>query len=299
MKKGVEEKDLLPLEDGAEGKVDDNHEKKEDIEKSKKDSVAGEKYESTIFVPSFSQYLLTEESEAEGSEEDGEDKDKSKDKDKGKEAAEEEKGTSEASAQGWYVQYKLTIPGQKEHALADAMKSLGKDIIKAVGVKFTSLFGGDSETHTIGGLMDDLDSVFGKLDAKEFESQFNQEMQKKMKQTSASAAVWDTATILKYLKKEVGSSKSKITPAKYALCVRVDKNDKSYKLFNEDAIANLVNAAITGAMRGVFKKAFYGVKSKDVILVNNYSDNKKAKDSDKFETRGKAAGAVADSMKIV
>lgn len=54
MKKGVEEKDLLPLEDGAEGKVDDNHEKKEDIEKSKKDSVAGEKYESTIFVPSFS-----------------------------------------------------------------------------------------------------------------------------------------------------------------------------------------------------------------------------------------------------
>lgn len=56
------------------------------------------------------------------------------------------------------------------------------------------------------------------------------------------------------------------------------KNDKSYDLFNEDTVANVVNAAIEGCgtARGLGKMARFGVKAKDVILVNNYQDNKKA-----------------------
>ena len=55
MKAKVTENVLKPLEDGAEGKVVDNHKKKDDIEKSKADKLAGQKYkESTIYVPSFS-----------------------------------------------------------------------------------------------------------------------------------------------------------------------------------------------------------------------------------------------------
>ena len=50
------------------------------------------------------------------------------------------------------------------------------------------------------------------------------------------------------------------------------KNDKSYDLFNEDMIANVINAAIEGCgtARGLGKMARFGVKAKDVILVNNY-----------------------------
>lgn len=54
-------------------------------------------------------------------------------------------------------------------------------------------------------------------------------------------------------------------------------------MFNEDTVANVVNAAIegSGAMRGLGKRARgFGVKAKDVILVNNYQDNKKAAGED-------------------
>ena len=168
------------------------------------------------------------------------------------------------------------------------MKKLGADLLKAVGIKFTSLFGGGGDKHTIGDLVDGLDAIFGKMDPGDFEKFFNEEMTKRMKGTKAEAKVWDTKTILKYLKKEVGKNKSKVAAAEYALCVKVDKNDKSYKLFNEDAIANITNASIKGVMRGIMKKIQYGVKAKDVILVNNYSDTKN--DDTAKE------GAVADSM---
>lgn len=298
LKDKVVENILKPLEDGAEGKVVDNHEKKEDIEKSKADSVAGEKYkESTIFVPSFSQYLLTEEGEDISSDEEKkEDKSVKAKNEKDAKPVKGDPGKGPNQAQGWYVEYKLTIPGQKEHPIADAMKSFAKDLLKAVGIKFTSLFGGaDGKVHTIGDLADGLDAIFGKMDASKFEAEFNAEMKKRMKQTSAQAQVWDTKTILKYLKNEVKHDKAKIAPVQYALCVRVDKNDKSYKLFNEDAVANITNAAIKGAMRGIMQKIRFGVKAKDVILVNNYKDNKKAKDNEKFDT-DKAEGAVADSI---
>jgi len=57
----------------------------------------------------------------------------------------------------------------------------------------------------------------------------------------------------------------------------------------------MANAAIKGAMRGIMKKIKYGVKAKDVILVNNYEDNKKDKEDNKYTDSDKAAGAVSDS----
>jgi len=89
------------------------------------------------------------------------------------------------------------------------MKKFGKDLLKAIGVKFTSLFGGaDGKVHTLGDLADGLDAIFGKMDATEFETEFNNEMKTRMKATDAQAKVWDTKTILKYLKKDVGKHKA-------------------------------------------------------------------------------------------
>ena len=310
LKAKVTEDVLKPLEDGAEGKVKDNHQKKDDIKKSKKDDLSGKKFRESIYVPSFSQYLLLEADPTKAGEDpegdDQEDVDAkndatdaaAEDADAGKVEQKDDKEKPEFSdgkAQGWYVNYRLTIPGQKEHPIADAMKKFVGDLVKAFGVQFGSIFSGDTSKHTIGGLVDDLDSIFGKMDATEFESEFNNEMKKRMKSTDAQAKVWDTKTILKFLKQDVGKHKAKLAPVQYALCVRVDKRDKSYKLFNEDAIANIANTAIKGALRGIAKKIKFGVKAKDVILVNNYADNKKDKEDNKYTD--KSDGAVADSQK--
>jgi hypothetical protein len=64
----------------------------------------------------------------------------------------------------------MIIPGQKEHPIADAMKKFAGDLFKAMGVQFTSLFGGDGEKHTIDGLVKDISELFGKMDPKEFVS---------------------------------------------------------------------------------------------------------------------------------
>jgi len=304
IKAKVKENVLKPLENGAEGKTEDNHEKKEDIEKSKKDSVAGEKYEkndetkkeSNIFVPSFDQYLLTEAGEDDSSKKEAEDKAK-KDKNATDEKKPEE-GQDASEAQGWYVEYKMTIPGQKEHSILDAMKKFAGDLLKNFGIKFTSLFGGGGDVHTVGDFVEGLEAIFGKMDANEFESAVNEEIKTRMKGTDAAAKVWDTPTILKHLKKEVSKHKQKIAAAKFALCVKVNKNDPSYKLFNEDAIANIVNKAISSStvMRGLGKRAMgLGIKGKEVILVNNYDDNKKNDKSSK-DLVDKAKGSVLDSI---
>lgn len=282
LKTSATEKDLKPLENGAEGQTKNTDNKKEDIEKSKGDKVAGEKYkENKIFIPSFSQYLLTEAGEEDKkSEED----DKKESDDKEQEELKKTDGVS--TAPGWYINYRLKIPGQKEHPIAQAMKQFAGDLIKNVGVKFTSLFGGgDGKTHTIGDLVDGLDAIFGKLDPDQFLTEFNNELKKKMKQTNATGQIFDTKTITKFLKQRVSKYKSQINAAEFALCVRVAKNDKSYKLFNEDTIANIVNTSIKGALRGIMKKIQFGVKAKDVILVNNYEDEKK----------DRTVGEVADS----
>ena len=69
-------------------------------------------------------------------------------------------------------------------------------------------------------------------------------------------------------------AKAKLKAAELALCTRVDKRDKSYKLYNSQAIADLVTASI----QGLFKKFKNKVSKDDVIMVNNYSDDKKNKD---------------------
>ena len=57
---------MIPLENEDSGAVEDTHKKKEDIQKSRKDT-AGEKYEESteIKIPSFSEFLMLEAGEDE------------------------------------------------------------------------------------------------------------------------------------------------------------------------------------------------------------------------------------------
>lgn len=58
---------MIPLENEDSGAVEDTHKKKEDIQKSRKDTAAGEKYEESteIKIPSFSEFLMLEAGEDE------------------------------------------------------------------------------------------------------------------------------------------------------------------------------------------------------------------------------------------
>ena len=266
----------------------DDKEKADDIEASKKDKVAGEKYEeSNIYVPSFSQYLLLEDGEEAEASTDAEAKPEEGTEDKPEASGNEEK------AKGWYITFNLDIKGQKTHPLADALKKFGKDLLEGFGVStFDWRSGATGEVKTIGDMLDSLDAVFGKIDPDELIKKYDDNLKKKFPQGEARSQIWDTKTINQHLKKQLDSkAKSKLKEAELALCTRVDKRDKSYKMYNSQLIADTVTASI----QGLFKKFKNKIDKKDVIMVNNYSDDKKDKEEKQY-TGDKAEGAVADSL---
>src|SRR5574344_1649046 len=132
----------------------------------------------------------------------------------------------------------------------------------------------------------------GKIDPDKLLDSYSKNFTKKFKQTNAGHEIWDTKTINQFLKKNLSSSDhSKIAKADYALCTKVDKADLSYKLINSSVIADILTKSISG----IYSRFKNRISKKDVILVNNYSDNKKekakfTKDTDREE------GSVADSQ---
>ena len=244
----------------------------------------------SIYVPSFLQYLLLEageeaDEEASSSEKDKEPDDKEPD-DKKPSSEDDEK------TKGWYITFKLDIKGQKSYPLADALKKLAKDLVDQLGFEVFDWRSGSGEMHTLGDVLDDLSKVFGKIDPNELQAKYDQNFKKKFPQSGAQSQIWDTKTINQHLKKVLDSkAKAKLKAAELALCTRVDKRDKSYKLYNSQAIADLVTASI----QGLFKKFKNKVSKDDVIMVNNYSDDKKNKDDTQY-TGDKETGAVADSL---
>lgn len=175
------------MDNGADGKTKDNLKVKSDIEKSKKDEVAGQKYES-LHLPSFSEYLLLENGEEGGEEKEasGEEKDEKKPTQAENPEDKVESSGADPEAEGWYIDYKVSIPGEKEHSIADALKHFGKDLLRNFGIKSSGLWG-DGDVHTVGDAMDAFDSIFGKMDANKFVIEVNNELKKRMKQTDATA----------------------------------------------------------------------------------------------------------------
>ena len=193
----------------------------------------------------------------------------------------EEKQADKGKAKGYYITYKLEIEGQKETPLSDAFKSFGKGLLKGLGIQsFSWRSGAKGKEYTIGGLMDTLDQVFGKIDPNELRSRFAKNAKAKYPQTAESDVhFYDQKTILHHLKGKLETKDiQKIKTADYSLCYRVPANDKSKKLINTTVVADL----LTQSIKGIFKKLKNAVKKDDVILVNDYKEtNKDQKKVDK------------------
>lgn len=278
LKGSINEKDLIPLEDEDSGKIEDTSAKKKDIEKSrnsaegsdKVSTASKEKYkESKILIPSFSQFLLNEDiilSEDDPKSDSNSNKNSSSDKDS--------KTESEESSAGYFIAYQLEEkPGEKGKPLKDALKkfsSLVGDFFKGIGIKFGSWKSNNSgEVHTIGDVTNKLADIFGKIDKNEFLNNYNENV-KKTFQSDAQSQIIQSNIILKHLKKQLSNQdKAKIKSTELSLCTKVNKKDKSYKLFNKGSIAK----CITSSIKGIVKKFKNNIDPKDIILVNNYSDN--------------------------
>lgn len=223
--------------------------------------------------------VLTEETAAVATDADA--TDNSGDNNKNTENNKEEKQADNQKARGYYITYKLEIEGQKETPLSDAFQSFGKGLLKGLGIQsFSWRSGAKGKEYTIGGLMDTLDQVFGKINPKELRTRFAKNAKVKYPQTAESDVhFYDQKTILHHLKGKLEQKDiQKIKTANYSLCYRVPANDKSKKLINTTVVADL----LTQSIKGIFKKLKNSVKKDDVILVNDYTEtNKDQKKVDK------------------
>lgn len=314
LKTALTEKDLIPLENENSGATEDTSKKKTDIEKSrgsaegseKVSTASKEKYKESVEevkVPSFYSYLFEDaedgsDSDKEdtgsdsGDSEADEDKDNNAEDDNSEDNSEETDEKSSDEASGYYISYKMHIDGQTDHPLADALKKFAKDLLRGFGFKVGSWrTGAMGDAHTIGGLMDGFDEVFGKIDAKELEANYSEEVKKAAPDSDAGIKVIDSQTIVKHLKKHLSGQDIKaIKGAEFAVCTKVNKQDKSYKIYDRQFIAD----KITRAIKGLFKKFKNSVSKDSVILVNNYEENKKERGEVKYTEKGE--GAVKDSL---
>lgn len=279
-------KDKIYILPGAETNSQESNNKTEETKQENTENSKEQNNES-ICIPSFSTYLLTEATENDNaSSEESPEKtdsnasksDQSNNDETSTEDKTEKNNDESQKAKGWCITYNLIVKGRPEHKIADAFKLIGKslaktlgNIIKSIGVSsFDWRTGSTGDVHTIGDVIDSLDKVFGKLNPDELQSNFNTELKNKFPQSNAQSVIIDSQTIIKNLNKRLdGKARSAIKSVDLAICVKVNKSDKSYKLFNQQTIADLVNSSI----KGLFKKLKSGISSKDVILVKNYSED--------------------------
>lgn len=283
IKDKITEDSLIPLEDENTSKEESsNAESNESIE---------------IEIPSFLQYIGEA---AEDEEQKQREKNDTAEKERAKQnaAKKKEEKRQSTTAKGYYITYKLEIEGQKETPLSDAFKSFGKGLLKGIGIQsFSWRSGAKGKEYTIGGLMDTLDQVFGKINPEELRTRFAKNAKAKYPQSSANdVQFYDQKTILQYLKGKLEQKDiQKIKTADYSLCYKVPANDKSKKLINTTVVADF----ITRSIKGIFKKFKNAVKKDDVILVNDYNEtNKDQKKVDKKlePTEGNGKKVTSDSI---
>lgn len=245
-------------------------------ETSDRKDISSKKNENVfIKFPSFLSFLKevndesTEESAEETTKEDNEEKTENNNQDKNENDNVEKKD----EAPGYQVTYKLTIEGQKEHPLKDALKKFGSDVLDGIGIQtFNWKSGAAGKEHTIGGLRDALDVVFGKINPEKLLSTYSKLISQKFKKANTNSEIIDTKTILKAkpIKKHISAKEQeKIEAAEYALCTRVSKKDAAYKNFSPEFIADTV----TRSIQGLFKKFKNKVTSNDVIHIGNSNED--------------------------
>ena len=178
-------------------------------------------------------------------------------------------------ASNWYITYNLIIKGKQEHSIEDAFKQLGKNILRNFGVSsFDWKTGNVGDVHKIGDVLDSFDKIFGKIDPDELRKNVINTTSKKFPGSNPEIEILDTKSIIKFLRKKLDSKAlPKLKEAELAVTFKVNTKDKSYKLYNQTTIANI----ITDSVKGIFKKIKNKVTPDMVILVS--SNSKKSNES--------------------
>lgn len=192
---------------------------------------------------------------------------------------------------GYQAQYQLDIPGQKTQGFAQTMKDIGKYFAKGLanqlgGIGFQSWdwrTGAKGEVHKLG---DMAKKLVKKISPDKLVSAVKDEFSKKFPGNSIDLAVLDSKSIVNHLAKRLPSAdKGKILKIPYALCIKVNKNDKNYELVNKKAIAKFVKEGLSTIKENVinlnFKTWQKSISENSVILVNNYSDQHYNPDTNK------------------
>ena len=309
----IKEDNLFPV-------LPDENENKNNTDEPKKEAKFSK-------FPSFLSYITEE-----GEEETDDSKEKTPDteddtsddipEEKDEEKKEENKTDTEnaSNEKGFYITYTIKIEGQKEHPIADALKNFATQALKNFGIKlgnlvadiassfgiatFSWMNGSQGEGKSIlggaiAGIKDAITAfakIFEKINKDELKSEYDKQLSKKMPQSKAESLIFDTKTIQQHCKKWLSTKdKAALKTAEFAICTKVEKSDPSYKLYNQQLIADtLTKAAIEigglkkMAVLKLIKQAKYSINDKDVILINNYSD--------KDENR--EVGEVSDSIII-
>ena len=268
---------LKPLEEAQE-----KPKKDKDVEKTLKPKDTEETKES-LNIPTFSQFLLEV-----GTPPDPPD------------PPDPPESSTDDKAPGYCISYKIEFEGQKSHPIGSALKKLFKDIFSTLGIQLGNWMSGTKgDVHTLGGLAKGFKNIFGgSFDAEKLVSRYNEELKQKMPENDAVVKVIDGSTIISHLGKQLeAADASKIKKATYSLCIKVDKNDKSYKLYNRRLMAELLTSAIDGFFKKIKikKLGLPRFTKNDVVFVNNYSDSKKTRGEPKYNSN-KETGAVSDSI---
>ena len=173
------------------------------------------------------------------------------------------------------------------------------DLLGPLGIQLGNwMSGSKGDAHTLSGLNKARKDMFGgAFDANKLQSSYQEELRRKMPDSVPYVQVIDRDTLISYLGKQLeASDASKIKKAEYSLCTRMDKKDKSYKLYNRKLIADVLMSSIEGFFKKhkLTKLGLPRFTKNDVVFVNNYSENKRSKSDVKYNV-DKSDGAVPES----
>ena len=184
---------------------------------------------------------------------------------------------------GYYVQYEVEIGDQKKSSFDSAIKNLakqGQDFLKSIGITFSSwMDGAAAKTYTIGDIVDR-----NKISIDKLPSAVSKTFKNEYPEMQPTISVLNVKSILSHLKTRLDAKmKAALQATKYALCIKVNKNEKNYETLSKQDIADLVNNSVESFSKALKKN---GKITKDqVIYISNYDDNKKDKNDNTFNKK--------------
>lgn len=186
---------------------------------------------------------------------------------------------------GYYITYKTELGDQKESTLDTAWQRLKKWV---KGFEFeVGNMKGSSNKFTVGDVANAFDSKT--VDAGKLLASVQKQFGAKFSALHPIIEVFDTKTILNYLKKRLESGDAgMLKKVENALCIRITKNDKGYELIAKQDIADIVSRALESKTIKQMLIKPPKIGEGEVIYVNNYADDYKNQVDAKFKDAQKA-----------